>query len=156
MLPRDGLPSETEIFVTDGRQSFPLSGITDLEPGDFVDTSPSPLVQISPAALHDPSAVLLRTTHTTDVHGLQDNISEADDGFPSTEPQPTPTALCPELLARLNADQWSSFLQLWGRLPTHLRDITFDIHGTGWSSINHYGPGRRPLRVPRRFLHVKN
>ena len=133
MLPRDGLPSETEIFVTDGRQSAPLSGFTDLEPGDVLGTSPSPLVHISPAALHDPSAVLLPTTHTTDVHALHDNIPVADDGLPSTDTQPTPTALCPELLARLNADQRSSFLQLWGRLPPHLSDITFDLQSTAWS-----------------------
>ena len=133
MLSRDGLSSETEIFVTDGRQSIALLGFANLEPGDILGTSPSPLIQIPLPALHAASTVLLPITHTTDADALRDSIHVAVDGLPSTETQPTPTAPCPELLARLNADERSSFLQLWGRLPPYLRDIAFDLHGTGWS-----------------------
>ena len=41
---------------------------------------------------------------------------------------------CPVLLRRRSDDQRKSFLRLWNRLPLHLRDITFDLHGSGWSS----------------------
>ena len=109
MLPRNGLSSKTVIFVTDDRQSIPLSGFTD-QPDDLLGTSRSPLIQIPPPVLQDPSTVLLPTTHTTDVRALHDNIPVADDGIPSTDTQPKPTAPCPELLARLIVDQRSIFL----------------------------------------------
>ena len=44
MFPRDDLFFETEIFVTDGRQRIPLLGFTDVEPGDLLGNSPSPLI----------------------------------------------------------------------------------------------------------------
>ena len=44
-----------------------------------------------------------------------------------------PTAPCPQLLARLDANQRTSFLNLSDRLPPHLRDIIFDLEGSGWS-----------------------
>ena len=37
------------------------------------------------------------------------------------------------LLDRLSADQRSSFLQIWNRLPCHMRKISFDLHGPGWT-----------------------
>ena len=87
MLPRDGLSSETKIFVTDSHQNIPLSGFTDLEQGDLLGTFS--LIQIPLSALHRPSAVPLPTTlHTTDVHALHDNIPVAEDGRPSTDTQP--------------------------------------------------------------------
>ena len=51
MLPRDSPSSETDVFVTDGRQSIPLLGFTDLEPVDLLGNSPSPLIQIPPPPL---------------------------------------------------------------------------------------------------------
>ena len=39
---------------------------------------------------------------------------------------------CPLLSRRLSDDQRESFLRLWDRLPLHFRDITFDLHGSGW------------------------
>ena len=37
------------------------------------------------------------------------------------------------LLDRLDADQRTSFQQLWEKLPPHLRSIKFDLHGPGWT-----------------------
>ena len=54
-------------------------------------------------------------------------------GLSRTEPPPLPKVPCPKLLQRLSGDQRTSFLRLWDRLPLHLRDITFDLHGSGWS-----------------------
>ena len=70
---------------------------------------------------------------TTDVHALHDNIPVANDGLPSTNSPPMPKTPCPELLERLNDDQRISFFRLWDQLSLHLRDITFDLHGPGWS-----------------------
>ena len=58
--------------------------------------------------------------------------------------QPTPLRHqnpCPQLLARFDADQRKSFLDLWELLPLHLRNVNFDLHGSGWtpSAINNLG-----------------
>ena len=36
------------------------------------------------------------------------------------------------MLDRLNANERDSFLQVWHKLPKHLREISFDFHGPGW------------------------
>ena len=48
ILPRDGVSSETEVFVANGYQTIPLSESTDLEPGGLLGASPyaSPMVAI--------------------------------------------------------------------------------------------------------------
>ena len=48
-------------------------------------------------------------------------------------PPPSPMVPCPTSLQRLSSDQRTSFLLLWDQLPLYLRDITFDLHGSGWS-----------------------
>lgn len=53
MLPLGGLSTDTEIFVTHGRQHIPLCGFTDLEPGDLLGTYSSSLVKTPPTNLHD-------------------------------------------------------------------------------------------------------
>ena len=37
------------------------------------------------------------------------------------------------LLERLTPEQRASFLCVWERLPPHLRAVSFDLHGTGWT-----------------------
>ena len=59
------------------------------------------------------------------------------DEHPPPEPgADTPTIVdstpSPALLDRLSAGQRTSFLQVWHRLPEHLRAISFDFHGPGW------------------------
>ena len=41
----------------------------------------------------------------------------------------------PALLERLTPEQRVSFLRIWDRLPTHLRDIAFDLHNPEWTSV---------------------
>ena len=41
----------------------------------------------------------------------------------------------PALLERFNLDQRSSFIFVWARLPPHLREIVFDLHGPGWTPL---------------------
>ena len=55
--------------------------------------------------------------------------------------QPTYRSLSPALLERLSADQHSSFLATWNRLPPRMRVIMFDLHGPGWTAavITHAG-----------------
>jgi len=130
MLPRENPLSDTAIFVSDGYQTVPLSGSTDLEPGDLLGTSCSPLVQVPLSTLGHPSLAPPHPPPIPDVHALHDNIPVADQS-PSTDDSPTaPKAPCSQLLARLNADQRESFLDLWERLPLHLRDVNFDLHGS--------------------------
>ena len=133
MRPRDGLSSENETFVADSYQTILLSGFTDLEPGTLPGTSSSPLIQILTSAFHDPSTKPLPTPHNTDVHALHHNIPVASNGLPSTDCLPTPKTPCPKLLECLRDDQRTSFLRLWDQPPLHLRDITFNLHGSGWS-----------------------
>ena len=38
-------------------------------------------------------------------------------------------------LKRLTAEQRASFIKLWDKLPPHLRDIKFDLHGEGWTPV---------------------
>ena len=131
MLPREDLLTDKIIFA-DTRLSH-LSGSTDLEPGDLLGTSLSPLVQVPLATLGHPSLDPPASPPTLGVHALHDNIPVASEDPPPADPHDPPTAPCSQLLARLDADQRTSFVNLWDRLPPHLRDIIFDLHGSGWS-----------------------
>ena len=62
MLPRDGVSSETEIFVANGYQSIPLSGSTDIQRSDLLGTPSSPLIQIPTWTLQDISTEPLPTS----------------------------------------------------------------------------------------------
>ena len=96
---------------------------TDLEPGDLFGTSTSPLVQVPLATLGHFSLDPPTLPPIPNVHVLHDNIPVANEDPPPTDLHPTPKAPCPQLLARLDTDQRSSFLRLWNRLPLHLRDV---------------------------------
>ena len=50
MLHRDGLSSDSEIFVAHEQQHIPLWGFTDLDTGDLLGTPPFPLITIPPSA----------------------------------------------------------------------------------------------------------
>ena len=133
MLPREDLLTDKVIFVFDGHQTIPLPGSTDLELGDLLGTSLSPLVQVPLATLGYPSLDPPAPPRTPGVHALHDNIPVASENPPPADPHDPPTAPCPQLLARLDANQRTSFLNLSDRLPPHLRDIIFDLHVSGWS-----------------------
>ena len=81
MLPRDGASSETEISVANSYQTITLSGSTDLEPGDLLGTSSSPLIQIPTSALQNITAEPL----PTGAHALHDNMRPTK-GSPGPSP----------------------------------------------------------------------
>ena len=64
---------------------------------------------------------------------LRDEIIPACDESEASLAQSTYRAPSTALLERLNTDQRSSFLQTWNRLPPQMREITFDLHGPGWT-----------------------
>ena len=134
MFSREHLLHDTAIFVSDGHQIMPMSGSTDLEPSDLLGTSLSPPLQVPIATLGHPYLDPPAPPPTPGVHALHDNILVASENPPPADPHVPPTAPCPQLLARLNADQLASFLNLWDRLPAHLRDIIFDLYGSEWST----------------------
>ena len=89
MLSRDGISSETEIFVSNGHQTIPLSGSIELEPGDLPATCSSPLIQISTTSTVQHITTEPVPTDITDIHALHDNIPVANDEPPHTETPPT-------------------------------------------------------------------
>ena len=133
ILPRGDLLPDTVIFVSDGHQTIPLSGSTDLEPGDLLGTSLSPLVQVPLATLEHPSFDPPAPPPMPGVHAPHDKIPGASENPPPADPHVPRTAPCPQLCARLDADQRTSFVNPWDRLLRHLRDIVFDLNGSGWS-----------------------
>ena len=86
MLPREDPLSDSVLFVSDGYQTIPLSGSTDLEPGDLLGTSTSPLVQVPLATLRRLSLDPPTPSPIPNVHALHDNIPVANEGHR----QPTP------------------------------------------------------------------
>ena len=125
------LSSDSEIFVAHEQQHIPLWGFTDLESGDLLGASSSPLLPVPPSSLQDHSTEHPPTP--SDVDALHDNIPVAIDASSPTDASTPRTTPCPKLLERLDDSQRESFLHTWDRLPLHLRDIKFDLHGSGWS-----------------------
>ena len=123
--PKSSSPTATKV----SRSRDPLT----LNQATSLGNSSSPLTQIPLSALRDLSRESLPTPDITDVHALHDNIPVADDGLPPTNSSPTPRAPCPKLLKRLSGQQRTSFLCLWDQFPLHLRDIAFDLRGSGWT-----------------------
>ena len=68
------------------------------------------------------------------VHHLRDGTVPPCDESEASLAQPTCRSPSPTLLERLRADQRSSFLETWNRLPPHVHEIAFDLHGPGLSS----------------------
>ena len=131
MLHRDDLSSDSEIFVAHRQQHIPLGGFTDLEPGDLLGTSSSPLTPLPRSALQDPSTEHPPTPPTSDIQALHDNIPLTTDTTSPTDVPFPPVTPCPKLVERLDDSQLASSLRNWDRLPVHLRDIKFDLHGSG-------------------------
>lgn len=112
MLHRDGFSSDPEIFVSHGHQHIPLWGFTDLEPGDLLGTSSSPLLPIPPSALQDHSTESSPTPLVADVHALHDKIPVANNAATPTDAPTPPTTPCPNLQKSLNDSQRTSFLRI--------------------------------------------
>lgn len=82
----------------------------------------------------------------------------ANDEIPFTNPPPTPKAPWPKLLDRLSDDQRTGFLSCLGPAPPSLttRHLRSTYVRRFWLvAVSHHSPGRRPVRVPRCFLHAE-
>ena len=67
------------------------------------------------------------------VKNLRDETVPPCDESEASLAQPTYHAPSTAVLERLSVDQRSGFLRTWNRLPPHMREITFDLHGPGWT-----------------------
>ena len=127
MPPPSDLPSEEEHFVASGRQVIPLVGVSNLEPVDLLGVAHAPLMSVPLDALQhvgrhsgpssDPPAVTPISAVTA----------------PALAAVAATASASPALLERLTPEQRASFLRVWERLPSHLRAVDFDLHGSGWT-----------------------
>ena len=108
----------SEHFVASGRQTIPLTGYRDLEPGDILGTASTPLLRV-------PLEALAQHNELRDVTAVAE--TPATNAAPSTSEQ-----LSTELLHRLDDDQRESFLRFWSTVPHHIRQIDFALDAPGW------------------------
>ena len=138
-------------IVENGHQQIPLVGTAELEPGDLLGTFPCPLLRapVGPV-LYDDGSASASTPGTPDepdmivagplsptpacadpvVHHVSPKLPKGGPG--AAKPTSAYLEPPPSLLYRLNSNQGDSFLQVWHKLWTHLREISFDFQGPGW------------------------
>ena len=108
----------SEHLVVSGRQTIPLTGYRDLEPGDNPGTASTPLLRV-------PLEALAQRDEPHDVTAVAE--SPVPNVAPNTSEQPST-----ELLHRLGDDQRGSYLRLWSTIPPHIRQIDFALDAPGW------------------------
>ena len=127
ILPQPDFLSGQKHFVASGRHVIPLAGVADLEPGDLVGVADAPLLRVPLGALqHLTNAAGPHTGQTSD-----SQVSAVARSPDTEEIAPAVPLPSPALMERLNPAQRSAFLCVWARLPPHLREIAFDLHGPG-------------------------
>ncbi len=158
MLPQTAMFSSEEHFVSNGRQRIPLAGVSFLQPGDVLGLASAPLLQIPLSAV--PRDDLSEELPSSSEHSSEDilgpvssgdgsSVSPTSDPFvynlherPDGSAEDVPDASSPDtsrssppttLLERLTPDQRTSFSAMWEALPPHLREITFNLQGPGWT-----------------------
>lgn len=118
--PRSNKFSVLKHFVAAARQTITLTGCAELEPGDLLDIASASLLRV-PVAEHE-----RRDEPHPDCDAAP--AINTDNVEPSPAPEPPPN-----LPRRLDADQLTSFLRVWDTLRLHLRGVSFDLEGKGWS-----------------------
>ena len=145
-------------LVVNGLQQIDaLAGTAKLEPGDLLGTFPCPLLRVPVESLlynndnasastpgaPDNSRTFVPGPMTPHAAGLSPTPACTDPFIHNVDEQPLigrpdaaqPTSADleppPSLLDRLNSDQRDSFLQVWHKLPKHLREIVFDFDCSG-------------------------
>ena len=108
----------SEHFVISGRQTIPLTGYRDLEPGDILGTASAPLLRV-------PLETLTQHNEPHDVTAVVK--TPATNTAPNTSEQSST-----ELLHQLDDDQREPFLRLWSTVPHHIRQINFALDAPGW------------------------
>ena len=109
----------SEHFVGSGRQTIPLTGYRDLEPGDILGTATAPLLRVPLEALAQHNAQI-DVTPVAESLLPSKSLSEASNVTPDPSDEPPS-----ELLHRLDDDQRAAFLRLWSTVPPHIRRIDF-------------------------------
>ena len=115
-----------EHFVASGRQTIPLTGHRDLEPGDILGTASHQLLRVPLATLAP--------------HDTQHEVTTIAESPVTLAPPSTATNVTPdtsddlptELLHRLDDVQRESFLRLWNTVPPHIRQIDFALDAPCW------------------------
>ena len=127
LLPVHDDSNPSEYFVSSGRQSIPLTGCQELEPGDVLGTASSPFLRVPLEAL---------TLHdvTADVSALAESPAApaSQTAFPYSTTPDFPDEPPPELLHRLDHSQRESFFRLWNTVPSHIRRIDLALDTAGW------------------------
>ena len=108
----------SEHFVASGRQTTPLTGYRDLEPGDIVGTASAPLLRV-------PLEALAQHNQLRDVTAVAE--TPAPNAAPNTSEQPSM-----ELLHRFDDDRRESLLRLWSTVPYNIRQIDLELDAPGW------------------------
>ena len=116
----------SEHFVVSGRQTIPLTGYRDLEPGDILGTALPPLLCVPLEALA-PHGVQHEVTTVAESLVPSGSSSSATNVTPDT-----PDESSTELLHRLDDDQRESFLCLCSTILPHNRQIDFALDAPGW------------------------
>lgn len=144
-----------------------FSDFTDPKPGDIIRTlfffSSSIRITRTPLFLYDPFVEPLQnhpplpptsTPYTTTFAYVAKRRKPIDERSAPLDRK----ALCPKLLFRasMQANEHDFFL-VWCRFSTHLRNITSDLHGSGWLvTVGDQCVRRRPQQVPGCILHFQN
>ena len=115
-----------EHFIASGRQTIPLTGHRDLEPGDILGTAPPPLLCVPSETLapHDTqheATTIAEPPVTLAPPSTATNVTPDASGDPPTE-----------LLHRLDNVQRELLLRLWNTVPPHIRQIDFALDAPGW------------------------
>ena len=116
----------SKYFIGPSRQTIPLKGYRDLEPGEILGTASAPLLRVPLEALA-PHDVLNDVTPVAESLLFSASSSLATTVTPDTSDEPFS-----EILHRLDDGQRESFLRLWSTVPPHIRRIDFALDAPGW------------------------
>ena len=67
------------------------------------------------------------------MHHLRDETAPTREEYTTSSVPPADRPPSLALLERLSTDQRTSFLPICNRLPSHMREIAFELHGLGWT-----------------------
>ena len=93
ILPQPGILSMQEHFVASGRQVLPLTGVTDLEPGDLVGVAHAPILRVPLDALQHANHAAEPPFQTADHHVSAITSLIATGGAASAVTSPSPALL---------------------------------------------------------------
>ena len=127
LLPVHDDSNPSEYFVSSGRQSTPLMGYQELEPGDVLGTASLPLLRV-------PLESLTHHDVTADVSALAElpAARASQTALPHSTTPDFPDEPPPELLHRLDHSRRESFFRLWNTVPSHIHRIDLALDAAGW------------------------